>query len=313
MPTNEITGPTVRLLALTLIVAAAPGCKKADAGFYTIPPTEAEPAIVGCIKFMTCTTPGDSFFICSSQYEVIYLDSSASEQVAVNGYYECLAAATSCDEVAACMDSECDPTTHVPSCDGDLRETCFQGRLVQTPCGEAGTAGPRCLTTSEGDAICGERECTAEEAELGAWCDGSTLWQCDGGVVVSQDCAFEPGRPLCATTDGWARCAEALGGPCDPETYDEHCAGDEIVYCDYYHGAVVTYDCGVWALSSSCYEVDGVAGCGVEGDTVCDPRADTRCDVNTVRYCTGTSFIELDCTTLGLVCVERAEGDAICY
>jgi hypothetical protein len=224
----------------------------------------------------------------------------------------CLARATSCGDVEACLHPPGDPRAAAlcaahpgaaTGCDGDSLYTCAKDDPAEstlTPCaplgavcGEARSPGGLvthgCLSPSR---------CAPDAA--GAWCDGETaVLACHDQILERTSC--KPGAACRAHVDAdgeaLATCEGAIAGPCEA-VGQRSCRGGVLVRCEAHghHAHEASVDCEDQGLR--CVVSGGRAAC-LSGATPCAGGA-PRCEKGTLVFCVAGKWERVACSDLGL-------------
>lgn len=151
-----------------------------------------------------------------------------------------------CDEERCRYSSQCR--------DGELK-TCTEGwenggeRVANYETPGCDAPNPVCVDLDDDHAQCVTAEsakCTAEFVET---CGGALATRCAFGYQVAQDCGVHGNT--CALVEGAALCALAPVTACDPQTYQESCAGAGGLVCE--SGVVERLDCGREDAGAACH------------------------------------------------------------
>jgi hypothetical protein len=228
---------------------------------------------------------------------------------------DCLASASSCDAVGACLHEGSDPTstafcrTHpgVPSgCDGTRLVVCGDepGESSTVDCAGLG-ATCAALTEAGGlstHACVDPARCPPELTRV--WCDGSSaVLSCHDGEIERTAC---PSGSVCEAhteRDGdHAAMCEAPGHASCKVVGSRRCEGSRLVLCEAHghFGHERAVDCAARGLV--CSEAPGRAAC-TDGPAACTVRQAT-CEGGALSFCSAGRRIRVECAGLGLGACE---------
>ena len=228
----------------------------------------------------------------------------------------CLAAARSCQDVAACVYGNADACFDPPStsfcrngfavhCLGSLASTgddCASGGFLRDP-------GATCMQDSSGSAVCGFGKCDPQTATS---CDGQTQLDCITGVVGRFTCP--PGTVCVAASAALPHSSGIACTGTGPACSADRCDGDDAVSC--INGFEWRHACGVATsgfVTACAVSASGVASCVPAPELACDPgQYVDHCDGPNLVYCDGDERIA-DCRSLGFAsCGAESGGWAGC-
>jgi len=225
----------------------------------------------------------------------------------------CLAAASSCGGVAACVSGDvpvdCARVPTLGTCIGDRVVRCERGQPFAVDCASSPFfPGSHCMLTAGEPPVCGLGPCSGN----GTSCDGGVQTDCQGGVLSRTPCVL-------GTQCGQVRAGySALG--CVPTVgcINPHCEGDVRVDCD---GTGARVDCrNALAIPGGCSaSVVGVWDsplrdypCVPSPQLACNPETHAdRCDGTHLVYCDGQER-SIDCAVIGFHACGTSRGHAAC-
>jgi hypothetical protein len=211
----------------------------------------------------------------------------------------------------------CDNATYLGACYSDrFLQYCESGQIIGIDCQSDGQTNV-CRTNAAGESYCVPPDATScDDATYVDHCsdDGSLMIACNSGFLISAPCPT-PGD-ICreGVAVGDPHCVSSSAQPCQPATYQRHCAGSYGVYvCD----GSVDYE-----QIEPCFGGQ-VCRTGGEGAVCADPGA-AACDISTFMgrcsdrttavFCSGGFESPRDCTAAGdgYRCVIDDSGRATC-
>lgn len=206
----------------------------------------------------------------------------------------CLAAATDCAGVDACMFGDSTGCASSPS-----SAFCVQNHAVHCnglgpfsdDCSAPGLlrdGSATCLSTVDGNVACAFGRCDPTTTPA---CDGMVTEQCNNGLLNRWTC---PAGTTCGG-GGQIGCTGS-GAPCSAD----QCDGATLAIC--LNGGELRIDCRTLPIPSICTVTSSAVTCTPSPELACDPMEfiDT-CDGTTLHYCDGDRRA-FDCATLGLGC-----------
>ncbi len=224
------------------------------------------------------------------------LDCAASGKICAydptNEWYDCLAPA---EQIA----DSCGAVTDEGACNGDELQYCDGGKLYAADCvAHGGTCGWVASKSWYDCVSVGSRKPPTRDTCGGVTaagqCSGDVLSVCDGGGVVTTDCAAS-GTECMLDESGAAFCGVPVpAGACGDVTGVGACDGDTVVWCD--GGALASLDCAAggricgWNDGQAFYDcVDPpVSACG-------DVDAVGVCDGDLLSYCQDGGLVTQAC------------------
>ncbi len=289
------------------------------------PPPPADPPVLAqiasaCARVSACTHAHDAARFRDPGACVDWWLSEADE---ADPLRRCLAAATSCDKVSACMHGGGDARAAafcsqragvVSGCDGDRLVSCGEDDAHESSVVDCSKIGASCREVKAAGGLVVRACWSPQKCPPGApeaRCDGT------GAVLGCRDGAFEriacrPGTTCVERRDesgeptascelpGQRRCD--LGGA-------RRCEHDRLVECDrtgHFSKARVT-DCV--GLGLRCAGVGPRAGCYVPANVECDKELLPRCEGGSVVFCAAGRLTKVACSAIGLgVCDPAAKG-----
>jgi len=216
-------------------------------------------------------------------------------------------------------------------CDGNMRNACQGGWLIQEDC--AARFNKTCKTGDKGAPMCVEpasTPCTGSPANC-VDCVGDRRVFCHGGLTVFDDCSMQGLAP----TQGEGRTCYAGAGPdlvsscpycgqkgaeaCDLNAFTPYCADNNMVKCFGDHA--IEFDC----IEVFPKYVSGWCNINQWGSAYCESSDAPPCDPETTpSQCEGPPPVAVNCTQAGVFektncldqglveCKLNAEGDAVC-
>lgn len=210
----------------------------------------------------------------------------------------CLAQATSCAAVSACLlggrvTSGCDA-----SCDGQVALGCLGQDAARPLALNCAARGLSCQTHA-GQAFCAMAgSCAGASGDTA--CNGNVVQYCGGGKATQVDCAKQNGT--CTTGAGGAQCVGAGKGctsnasTCDGNTL-VRCVGNGEQRLDCAAKGLV---CKAWSASQAECTAADAAGC---------TSADS-CSGSQLLFCEAGKTVGRDCADVGATCGAKGLGFA---
>jgi hypothetical protein len=246
----------------------------------------------------------------------------------------CVAAATTCDEVLACLNGGKLERHALPDRQALLGRSCqdddtlldhwpaaWPERGIQTrvSCHQLGL---RCITVRAFQAsddrtvsLCANGTSTETDWQLRVTCDGSLASLAGFGVELRLDCAslgLTCQVPAGQDFDRITFCGS--GGPtCDPQTFPAGCQGDRAVTCE--GGWVISRDCGQRHQTCGLVQIGDWLDQPVCVTDACSPSLFAeRCepDEGMITYCGTGGVRRLDCRALGFPACVLVNNRARC-
>lgn len=288
------------------------------------PPVLAQIA-AACARVSACTHAHDSprFRDPGACVDWWLSDPSTDAKEGADPLRKCLAEATSCEKVSACMHGGGDARAAafcaqragvVSGCDGDRLVSCAEDDAHESTVVDCAKIGATCREVKAAGGLVvracwSPQKCPANAPE--ARCDGS------GAVLSCRDGAFE--RVVCRPGTSCVNRTNEAGEPtascelpgqrrCDMRGA-RHCEADRLVECDrtgHYSNVRVT-DCVGFGLR--CAGVGPRAGCYVPANVECDKELLPRCEGGAVVFCAAGRLTKVACAGIGLgACDPSAKG-----
>jgi hypothetical protein len=206
---------------------------------------------------------------------------------------QCLAAATTCDEVATCngygvYKGTCSPTDGKWKCDGDLAVQCDSTPPNAWNCK---TRGATCEVTADTIAA-NDIPCAVKDSCLTttSGCDGQSFYNCVDGKEYGANCSLQAAH--CALSSSNAPNCYYDETSCPAGAGAIACDGSKLVLCD--DTGSRTYDCGKSGLN--CH-IEGTEGyCLAPGCTPADNPCKESCSGSKATICIGRAPYTFDCT-----------------
>lgn len=238
--------------------------------------------------------------------------------------HKCLAQATTCDAINACMHGAGDARAAefcakrpgvVSGCDGDRLVSCGDDDAQESTVTDCTAIGATCkeLKAAGGLVIrsCfSPQKCPANAPE--ARCDGpGAVVSCHDGAIERAAC--RPGT-TCeehrdeASGDTTASCSLPGRRRCDM-LGARHCEGDRLIECSGqdHIGKIRVSDCGGFGLR--CNGTGPRAGCYVGNDVECDKEMLPKCEDGAIVFCAAGRLTKIPCQKLGMGrCNPTARG-----
>ena len=301
----------------SLFLGAALGCSSSAPG------QTSHSAEAMCARLSACGltidiagSAGESFGGCLYFAGVVALlaPSEASEDKRTAAVFNCISAASNCNELCACsrptatQASVCDTTTQ-DTCSGNTLVNCsMKGTSREVTGFDCAPAGLVCGASADG-ALCGMASCNP--ASTPPSCNGDLLVTCEsqGNVLVSRDCRRE-GQACRANSAGIFDCVGDT--PCDPLTFQFRCDGATEVDC--WGGTESRFDCSTLGMTCN-LKVIGTAD-GSTSSMSCTPieqqcivGASESCLNGVITYCSLGLPATFDCRSVGLSgCATQVTG-----
>ncbi|MSQ84783.1 MAG: hypothetical protein EXR77_18245 [Myxococcales bacterium] len=233
---------------------------------------------------------------------------AVSEEYLIPAQLNCLANATSCDAVKACVDGPLGPcqTSTQSGCQGAVGWWCSDTRKFM----DCATVGMQC-SMAGGSAHCVLPSSQCKPGVNGIVCAGEDAHVCVSKSGVETSWIFHCGA-LGMTCDANAKidddalevCQPKVITPCDAAIFKMRCDGNSHVRCK--HGREVARDCG-W--SGETCEVGKISTDTPQANWCQTPKwpdctGGPTCDGNSLAFCSLGKRVSVDCKKFGLSCGE---------
>jgi hypothetical protein len=302
----------VQLVFLVAALGSTVGCDSST-------PLAAPPADAVCARLTACgllTSLTDSFGGCQmliSAAESRGPSLSSTDKLS-SVLFDCIARASTCDELRACngptpaQTAICDSTDQT-TCDGNVLILCnLKDSAAGIQVRDCAKAGQICSAGSYGGASCGNAAC--DPANTPPTCDGDLLVTCDAGgnVLVSEDCRRH-GQACRPDSSGQAVCLSDT--PC---TSAYRCDGTAEVWCE--GDTEARDDCTMlgpnWTCSFTTQDTSGGSSSTltcvqIPGD--CKIGVGETCRGGVITYCKDGRSATYDCHAAGFSgCTAQSIG-----
>jgi hypothetical protein len=324
-----MTGRLLAPVMFPLLVLAACGGQEPPANAPAAAKPRKDPASLQqvsetCARIASCTHSHDAPRLrdpsACVDWWVAHADAAAPDPL-----QKCLAHATTCDQIGACIHGGGDARAAqfcsqrpgvVSGCDGDRLVSCGDDDAQESTVTDCPSLGASCreMKAAGGLVI---RACFAPQkcppGAPEARCDGpDAVLSCHDGAIERAKC--RPGT-RCEehkdeSGDATASCQLPGRRRCDM-LGARHCEGDRLVECSSQEnaGKVRVSDCAGFGLR--CTGVGPRAGCYVPADVECDKEMLPKCadGGQAVVFCAAGRLTKLTCASLGMgACNPTAHG-----
>jgi hypothetical protein len=289
-------------------VGVAAGCDSSGPG------TTSHSAEAICARLSACGltidiagSEGESFGGCRFFAGLVgtVATGDASDEKQATAVFNCVAAASTCDELRACTRPSaaeaavCDTTTQ-DTCSGNTLVNCsMKGTSREVTAYDCAAAGLVCGVSADGP-NCGIASC--DPASTPPSCKGDLLASCEtqGNVLVSRDCRRE-GQACRANSAGVFDCVGDT--PCDPLTFQFRCDGATEVDC--WDGTESRFDCSRVGMTCN-LKVTDIADGSTRSmsctpiEQQCSVGVSESCQDGVITYCNAGLPATFDCRSVGL-------------
>jgi hypothetical protein len=299
---------------VSLLLATMGGCSSKGSNSQSIEDTCARVTACGPAKGEASSFGECVQFLNTLELAIRQPDLLASDAKTIKVEYECLRAASTCDEFLDCGRATpsqlalCE-TAQDDICSGNVRISCSRERdeVTSMDCGEAGLV---CGKGNEGTA-CGLAAC--DPATASPRCEGAVLFTCEerGNVLNSRNCAAA-GMACGKRPDGTTGCVGQVA--CDDRKADMRCEGSVEVMCE--HGTEARHDCcelgADWTCATKAQAGWTSAYC-VPKAKDCTIGENETCSNGVIGYCEAGHPATYDCKSVGFSgCTTTADAQALC-
>lgn len=303
-----------RFCWVPLLMATMCGCDSKGSNSRSVEDT--------CARLTACgptTGEASSFGECVSFLDQVEIalrrpDLLASDAKIIKLEYDCIRAASTCDELLACQRPTSSQLALCESaedniCSGDVLISCRRkgDEIRAVDCGKAGLV---CGKGKEGTA-CGLAAC--DPATTQPRCEGAVLFTCQeyGNVLASRNCS-SAGMDCGKQPDGTIGCVGKVA--CDDEKADMRCDGTVEVRCE--DGTEARHDCrelgADWTCATKTQDGWTSATC-VPVAKDCTIGENETCTNGVIGYCDAGHPATYDCKSVGFSgCTTTADAQALC-
>ncbi len=328
MRARRTTTTLAALIGAVVVLLGACGGQEPPPKPPPAPPPPGDPPALAriaaaCARISACTRAHDAARFRDPSACVDWWLAEADASGKADPLRKCLAEATSCETVSACMHGGGDARAAaycsqrpgvVSGCDGDRLVSCGEDDAHESSVVDCAAMGASCREVKAAGGLVVRACWSAQKCPAGApdaRCDGP------GAVISCRDGAYE--RVVCRPGTTCEEHKDEAGEPvaacelpgrrrCDLRGA-RHCENDRLVECDRtgHYSKVRVTDCVGFGLR--CAGVGLRAGCYVPTNVECDKEMLPKCAGDSVVFCAAGRLAKISCPALGLgTCDPSARG-----